>query len=185
MVVIVLGSKYVTLTMLKTSTVLMVSQALCKDFLPQVGRMIRLFLTIDPRIDLTDGKPHCVIIEWSPFSYLPNMWFQILWNRWLRTYRTCSGCTVRNSTHNGLSFLWEFEDVSNSLPHGVTLLAPIIVLRNLHPKDLIREVVDFPPLALTQHKRIVELTLRSRRRERQRSTKGSCHGPFCRPEDTS
>lgn len=159
LVVMELTSKFVTLTPLRRATARTVSKAFCRDFLTQVGRVEKV---------ITDNGPQFKAELWKqtlrrhriepvfasarhPQSNPAETVMKKLGNM-CRIY-----CNKRHATWD--VFLRDFQEVINDIPHTTTMLAPVTVLKNVVPKDLMREVVDFPPQRRRRHQEIVDLAL--------------------------
>lgn len=160
LVVVELTSKYVTLTPLKKATARTVSKAFCRDFLSEVGHVDGIISDNGPQFRSSVWKemlrrhrikPMFASVR-HPQSSPAERIMKSLGNL-CRIY-----CEKRHATWD--VFLPDFQKVMNELPHGITEMAPVTVLKNRQPEDLIRAIVDFPPRTREQHKSIVDRALR-------------------------
>lgn len=173
MVVVELTSKYVTLTPLRRATALTVSKALVNDFLKEVGHVERIISDNGPQFHSEKWKAtlrrHRIKPIYAsarhPQSSPAERVMKDLGNL-CRIY-----CAKRHATWD--VFLKDFQDVMNELPHGITKLPPVTVLKQVQPKTIMQEIVDFPPGRKPMCKRaVVELALsRLRKAGQQRKAK--------------
>lgn len=159
-VAVELASKYVTFTPLRKATGVTVSKALQQDFLTEVGHVAQI---------ISDNGPQFRSARWKatlqrnrikpiyasarhPQSSPAERTMKDLGNL-CRIY-----CAKRHATWD--VFLKDFQEIINELPHGVTQIAPVTVLKNVWPRSIMEDVVPYPPAKRRPTRRqIVELAL--------------------------
>lgn len=168
-VAVELTSKYVTLTPLRRATGATVSKALTQDFLTEVGHVDQIISDNGPQFRsaryVATLRRHRIKPIYAsarhPQSNPAERIMKDLGNL-CRLY-----CAKRHATWD--VFLKDFQDVMNELPHGITQLAPVTVLKNVWPRTIMQEIVAYPPGKRRPSRReIVDLALSRLRQAGQR-----------------